>query len=1039
MSQTITKELRAVFLRTTIGVGVLIFVAVWLGWRALLSLDAQHRLAEHFHNHQERLARALDAIREEGERLAAELEHLRLANLSDQQLSAQLTAFFTRIASYERFADVVLYQGDSHPIYARGCPAQFDGYPGTHRLGENREKTIFFFEMNPCSGFPQAWVATPFWLGLRGSGWLLLGFSLDHGWLYTLANRGEAELLFLFFRNQIVASSLGEQGVAQPISATEQIEINGDVFTVQGVATLTPEMNLVFRQSHRPLVTGTAAALFAMGIAFLVTGLLWLLVGRWANMKGALIVQLAKASACFRTHFQRSNCTPYLQLLQHQPNELGQLASDLDQLMTEVEKRQEALSVMAWTLELLQEAVLILDERGQIVSASPAWRRLIGEDHPTNSVDTFAAFLPERECRSWSMLLDNLRAEGSGATGQMRLTLIASSGSDPRWIEARVVFLGAKYDARFCVVVREITEAIRQEEQFRFLALHDPLTHLPNRRLFAERFALAKAFADRDTTLLAVCLLDLDGFKPVNDRFGHAAGDQLLVEVSRRLQQELRDTDTVARLGGDEFALLLVGLKDMAEVETILQHLIEAVSAPYVVEGCAVNVTASIGLTCYPLDTAEEIDTLLRHADLAMYRAKQQGRNRFCLFDVQEFQEEIKTSHTIVAFKDALRRGEMVLYYQPKIDLRTGLVAGVEALIRWHHPERGLISPAAFIPVVEKEHSLSVALGEWVIDTALQQIAQWQAAGVAWPVSVNLISHHFLQPDFPKRLAALLARYPTVSPSFLEIEVVESTLITDLAVACQNLSACRALGISASLDDFGTGYSSLAYLKELPITVVKLDRSFVSGLLDQPRSLQLVQSVIELVHRLGMAVVAEGVESRDEGFILQRLGCEYVQGYAFARPMPAEALQEWYQHYRPDEELCKWGNLLWSFDDLPLLLANRDVSEWAKRLERYLEGGHLALEEIEIGDPHQCRFGQWYYQRGQLLRDLPSFAHIEPVHDYLHELGQQIVALCRAGDRGAAKALLPELHAVKEQLTALVDQLHQELFSQQNLQNMPRV
>ncbi|MFB1498406.1 EAL domain-containing protein, partial [Thiocapsa sp. N5-Cardenillas] len=369
-----------------------------------------------------------------------------------------------------------------------------------------------------------------------------------------------------------------------------------------------------------------------------------------------------------------------------------------------------------------------------------------------------------------------------------------------------------------------MVERKEHERRLEHLAQFDTLTALPNRVLLADRLHQAMAQTQRRGQGLAVGYLDLDGFKTINDRHGHEVGDQVLVAVAERLQAVLREGDTLARLGGDEFAVVLIDLTDPDVSAPLLERLLAAAAEPVRIGDLLVQVSASLGVTFYPQAGAVDGDLLLRQADQAMYQAKQSGKNRFCLFDT-ELDQRIRGHHEdLEQIRHALAARELVLYYQPKVNLRTGTVVGAEALIRWRHPQRGLLAPALFLPTTEN-HPLAVELGEWVIKTALAQTDAWRALGLALPVSVNVGARQLQQVDFVARLRALLAEYPGVAPSGLCLEILETSAIDDLVGTSRVIDACRELGVSVALDDFGTGYSSLTYLKRLAVTQLKIDKS----------------------------------------------------------------------------------------------------------------------------------------------------------------------------------------------------------------------
>ncbi|MBR0564915.1 EAL domain-containing protein [Azoarcus sp. L1K30] len=454
-------------------------------------------------------------------------------------------------------------------------------------------------------------------------------------------------------------------------------------------------------------------------------------------------------------------------------------------------------------------------------------------------------------------------------------------------------------------VFTDIADIKRYEERLAHISHYDALTDVPNRALLGDRMLQAIAQMRRSDQLMAVCFLDLDGFKAVNDRHGHAVGDSLLVEMAGRLKAAMRGGDTVARLGGDEFALLLIGLDHVDECKQALERLLASVALPVIVGGESVVISASVGVTLFPHDD-ESPDILLRHADQAMYEAKQAGRNRFHIFDAENDRRAQIQREQLNRIEEAIAGEELVLHYQPKVNMHAGRLIGAEALVRWQHPERGLLPPAQFLPLIEN-HDLIVRLGEWVIDAALTQMASWRAQDLDLAVSVNIAARHLQQPDFVPRLKATLARHPDIPSGRLELEVLETAALEDMGRASQVIEECRACGVHFALDDFGTGYSSLTYFKRLPASVLKIDQSFVRDMLTDQEDHAIVEGVIGLTRAFQRTVIAEGVETVAHGVELIRMGCELGQGYGIARPMPAAALPIWAQTWKPDPAWAEAG------------------------------------------------------------------------------------------------------------------------------------
>jgi diguanylate cyclase (GGDEF)-like protein/PAS domain S-box-containing protein len=452
---------------------------------------------------------------------------------------------------------------------------------------------------------------------------------------------------------------------------------------------------------------------------------------------------------------------------------------------------------------------------------------------------------------------------------------------------------------QYVALFSDITAIKAHQTQLETIAHFDALTGLPNRLLLADRLQQAMSQALRRGQQLAVVYLDLDGFKSINDHHGHAMGDQFLVHLAVAMKSSLREGDTLARMGGDEFVAVLIDLEGVDSSLPLLNRLLAAAAAPVPCGSLRLQVSASIGVSFYPQAQPIESDQLLRQADQAMYQAKMAGKNRYHLFDALMDSSIRVQLESLERIRLALARGEFVLHYQPKVHMRSGAVVGAEALIRWQHPERGLLSPAEFLPVIE-DHPLAVDVGEWVLDTALQQIRLWQAAGLALPVSVNISARQLQQSDFVQRLQAILARHPQVAPEHLELEILETSALADLAHVSQVVAQCSSIGVPFALDDFGTGYSSLIYLKRLRVALIKIDQSFVRDMLDDPDDLLILKGVIGLATAFNRAVIAEGVETVAHGTALLALGCDLAQGYGIARPMPADQLPAWAASWRPD-------------------------------------------------------------------------------------------------------------------------------------------
>lgn len=437
----------------------------------------------------------------------------------------------------------------------------------------------------------------------------------------------------------------------------------------------------------------------------------------------------------------------------------------------------------------------------------------------------------------------------------------------------------------------DITLLKSHEAELDRVANYDALTGLPNRRLLLDRFQQTIAHASRNSSLCAVCFMDLDSFKAVNDRYGHGMGDQLLVAIVDNVSEVVRQQDTFARVGGDEFVILFE-IKSEEECTQVLLRILAAVDQSVVLDDVSLRLSASIGVSLYPENV--DPDILLRHADQAMYMAKAAGKNCFQMFDPKIERNIIARRIWLEEIKSAFECHEFEMYYQPKVNLATGKIIGVEALIRWNHPQRGIVAPSEFLPDIAGT-DLEITLGEWVINTAVSQCHYWHMNCCPIEVSINVSARQLLAENFCTFLKSTFIEFPNLPKSAIEIEILESAAIGDIASAIEIIQECKRLGVHFSLDDFGTGYSSLTYLRQLPISTIKIDQSFVRGMLDSEDDWRIVEGVIRLASVFNLNVIAEGVETIAHGKSLADLGCHLCQGYGIARPMPVWEFAHWYE------------------------------------------------------------------------------------------------------------------------------------------------
>ena len=455
----------------------------------------------------------------------------------------------------------------------------------------------------------------------------------------------------------------------------------------------------------------------------------------------------------------------------------------------------------------------------------------------------------------------------------------------------------------FVGMFTDITLERQYHKRLQHSAHFDSLTNLPNRFLLNDRIRQAIAHTHRSGLEMAIIFMDLDGFKQVNDQFGHEVGDRLLVNVAKNVRKILREEDTLARIGGDEFIVLVNDLESKQGAIDVCKKLLTAIATPLSLRANpdqtnpeTASVGASLGVTYFPQEHVTEGDQLIRQADQAMYIAKQSGKNRYAIFDTKEDVEKRALHNNLNRFEEAINNDELLLHYQPKVSLINDEIIGVEALVRWQHPEKGLLYPGEFLSCVE-HNSLAIKLSEWVISHSLQQIVAWQKEGINLPVSINIGAIELQKQDFVTWLTRLMNQFPTVDKSMIEIEVLETSALADLMHVSKVIESCKSEGISFALDDFGTGFSSLSYLKKLPLETIKIDQGFISNMLDDAEDLSILEGMIGLTKSLKRHVIAEGIESEEQGRKLIELGCPFGQGYFIARPLKSEAIptfiKEW--------------------------------------------------------------------------------------------------------------------------------------------------
>ena len=655
-------------------------------------------------------------------------------------------------------------------------------------------------------------------------------------------------------------------------------------------------------------------------------------------------------------------------------------------------------TLMQAVLPFMEEGTQVWDASGHLVFANAAtvkhYGGLVVQDIDSSltlasrCLDENGASLPENRFPIHQVIETNQPCTG---------TMVQIRGQQTIWlrINAYPIFSASSKLTGVLSTSHDVTEMIVRGLQLEFDAHFDALTGLPNRLLLPDRVNQSIARSCRTGQALAICMLDLDGFKPINDRYGHEAGDLLLQEIAQRLEATLRGEDTAVRLGGDEFVLLIEELKSVDECEQAIHRVLKAISQPFQIKESVVSVTASLGATLYPNDSVG-VEQLLRHADQAMYKAKDSGKNTFQLFD-PTLESRLRANQGIIKrIEDALLKEQFELYYQPKIDCVRGQVIGVEALIRWNHPVMGIRSPMEFLPLIER-HDLIIRLGDWVLESAMQQLESWQKEGIDLHVSVNVSARQLLHGHFDERLDRLLTHYPPKLIQQLELEVLETAALEDMKTVGMLMRRYQSKGIAFALDDFGTGYSSLAHLKHLSADELKIDQSFVRNMLYDPSDLAIIQGIVGLANAFQREVVAEGVESIDQMLMLLKLGCHIMQGYCIAHPMPADKIADWTAQFSADPRWKVAFSHYPSRNDFELLLQEVSHRNWLQQLMRSKRSANGAVLPVDSAYS-ECHLSTWYAGIGlERYQSHPEFQSMEILHREVHKLGEQLLA-CNAAD-----------------------------------------
>jgi len=555
---------------------------------------------------------------------------------------------------------------------------------------------------------------------------------------------------------------------------------------------------------------------------------------------------------------------------------------------TQTLRAEEKLRLAAQVFESSKDAIFICDNKNKIVSINHAFTKITGYEADEIIGKNPKVLQSGRHDKDfyhlfWADLLS--KGYWKGEIWNRR----KSGETFPEWLSISLVHDDAHEISHYIAIFSDITDIKSSEAHIEFLANYDPLTQLPNRRLFIDRLDQAIKTASREKTQLAVLFFDLDHFKTINDSLGHNIGDKILIEVAARLSECMREIDSVSRLSGDEFAAVITDITDISDVIKVVKKIIVAIRAAFKINDYELHVTISTGISVYPND-GENYEILLKNADTAMYCAKHSGRDSFEFFSASMSSQALERLSLEGSLRKAVENEELLIYYQPQIEVNTGKIVGMEALLRWPHPHLGMVDPETFIPLAE-ETGLIISIGKWILAEACRQNKAWQDQGlITVPVAINVSSVQFRQHNIMDLVQTALSE-TGLKPQYLELELTESLLMDCAEYNVTLLQKFQQLGVKLSIDDFGTGYSSFSYLSRFPINKLKIDQPFCAGIPENKSNASVVSAIISLAHDLGMTVIAEGVEEEKQLNFLEARQCDEVQGFIFSQPVPADEME----------------------------------------------------------------------------------------------------------------------------------------------------
>ncbi len=557
----------------------------------------------------------------------------------------------------------------------------------------------------------------------------------------------------------------------------------------------------------------------------------------------------------------------------------------------------ESLHLSASVMEHQLKGIIITDLKGDILAVNAAFSKITGysSEEVIGKSPTFLYSGRQGENfyeEIWSLLKQETVWQGEVWNRRKNGTIY------PEWLSISGIKNKANQPTHYVAIFSDITERKLSEERLLYLCDHDILTDLPNHRLLADRIHQAIKQAGRKQQKIALLLIDIDQFKQINDTFGNPAGNKLLVETASRLKAVVRSSDTISLLTGGTFAILLTESSEIEHTATIAQVILNNLSKPLTLNKHPTRISASIGISLFPADGADT-NSLFRHADYAMKRVKQQGHNGYQFYSEEIGIRSLERIEMKMAIRRALEKDEFELYYQPKLNLKTGKISCLESLIRWRHPQKGLVLPSAFIPLAE-ETSLIIPIGEWCLNAACKQAKKWRGGGMPQlRIGVNFSAQQFQQENLSKYVLSVLKKNG-LDPSSIELEITESIAMDQVDKGIETMNQLHQLGIRLTIDDFGIGYSSLGYLRQFPIQTIKIDQSFIKNLTTNPDDAAITAAIIAMGHSLNLEVIAEGVETKKEMAFLQEHGCDSMQGYYLSRPLTADMMEDFFHtgHYK---------------------------------------------------------------------------------------------------------------------------------------------